>query len=93
MAVGQGFVSLFSKHKSQGSDHETECAIFIYLFPYFIYLWLCWVFAAVRGLSTVAVSKGCSPAAVSGLLTRWLLLLQSTGSRRVGFSGGSTRAQ
>ena len=35
MAVGQGFVSLFPKHKSQGSDHETECAIFIYLFLYF----------------------------------------------------------
>ena len=37
---------------------------FIYLF---IYLWLCWVFVSVRGLSLVAVSGGHSSSRCAGL--------------------------
>ena len=53
----------------------------IYLFTYF---WLHWVFVAVCGLSLVAASGGYSSLQCVGLLW-WLLLLQSTGSRRAGF--------
>ena len=42
---------------------------FFILFNLFIYLWLCWVFVAARGLSLVVVSGGYSS-------------LQCTGSRR-----------
>ena len=51
--------------------------LFIYLFIHsFIYLWLCWVFVSVRGLSPVAASGGHSSSRP--------LLLWSTGSRRAG---------
>ena len=55
--------------------------IFIYLF---IYLWLCWVFVSVRGLSLVAASGGHSSLRCAGLSLSRPLLLQSTGSRRAG---------
>ena len=54
--------------------------LFIYLF------WLCWVFVAARGLSLVVVSGGYSLLQCAGFSLRWLLLLWSMGSRRVGFS-------
>ena len=54
---------------------------FIYLF---IYLWLCWVFVSVRGLSLVVASGGCSSSRCVGLSLSRPLLLQSTGSRRAG---------
>ena len=57
--------------------------LFIYLF---IYLWLCWVFVAVCRLSLVAASGDYSSLRCTGFSLRWLLLLQSTSSRRVGFS-------
>ena len=64
--------------------HTSEASFFknIYLF-----IWLCWVFIAACGLSLVAVSGGYSPLRCVGLSLRWLLLLRSTGSRCVGFSG------
>ena len=43
-----------------------------------------WVFIAARGLSLVATSGGYSSLRCSGFSLRWLLLLRSTGSRRVG---------
>ena len=43
-----------------------------------------WVFVAVRGLSLVAVSGGYSSLWCTGFSLRWLLLLQSTGSRPAG---------
>ena len=55
--------------------------LFIYLF---IYLWLCWVFISVQGLSLVAASRGHSSSRCVGLSLSRLLLLQSTGSRGVG---------
>ena len=54
---------------------------FIYLF---IYLWLCWVFVSVRGLSPVAASGGHSSSRRAGLSLSWPLLLRSTGSRCAG---------
>ena len=54
---------------------------FIYLF---IYLWLCWVFVSVWGLSLVAASGGHSSSQCAGLWLSWPLPLRSTGSRRAG---------
>ena len=54
---------------------------FIYLL---IYLWLCWVFGSVWGLSLVAASGGHSPSRCAGLSLSRPLLLWSTGSRRAG---------
>ena len=50
----------------------------------FIYLWLCWVFASVRGLSPVAASGDHSWSRCAGLSLSRPLLLRSTGSRRAG---------
>ena len=46
--------------------------------------WLRWVFAAARGLSLVAANGGYSSLQCTGFSLRWLLLLRSMGSRRVG---------
>ena len=50
----------------------------------FIYLWPCWVFVSVRGLSLVAASGGHSSSQCAGLSLSRPLLLRSTGSRRAG---------
>ena len=52
----------------------------------FINFWLCLVFVAVHGFSLVAASGGYSSLQCVGFSLRWLLLLQSTGSRCEGFS-------
>ena len=68
--------------------------LLIYLFIYlFIYFWLYWVFVAARRLSLIAVSGGYSSLRCTGFSLRWLLLLWSTGSRRMGFSSCGTWAQ
>ena len=54
--------------------------LFIYLFIY----WLHWVFIAARGLSLVVGSGGYCSLWCEGFSLRWLLLLQSTGSRHTG---------
>ena len=53
--------------------------LFIYLF-----IWLCWVFISVRGLSLVAASGGHSSSWCAGLSLSRPLLLRSIGSRRAG---------
>ena len=58
--------------------------LMIYFIYLFIYLWLCWVFVSVRGLSLVAASGGHSSSRCAGLSLLRPLLLQSTGSRRAG---------
>ena len=63
------------------------------LFILFIYFWLHWVFVAACGLSLVAVSGDYSLLWCTGSSLQWLLLLRSTGSRRVGFSSCSMWAQ
>ena len=67
--------------------------LFFFLINLFIYLWLCWVFDAPRGLSLVAASGGYSSLRCAGFSLWWLLLLRSTGSRRAGFSSCGMRAQ
>ena len=58
---------------------------FFYKFIYlFIYLWLCWVFVSVRGLSLVVASRGHSSSRCAGLSLSRPLLLRSTGSRCAG---------
>ena len=64
---------------------------YLYLFIYF-YFWLRWVFAACR-LSLVAASRGYSLLPCTGFSLPWLLLLQSTGSKGVGFNNCIMRAQ
>ena len=59
---------------------QVFCSMFIYLF----YLWLCWVFVSVRGLSLVAASGGHSSSRCAGLSLSRPLLLRSTGSRCAG---------
>ena len=64
----------------------------INLFYLFIYLWLLWVFIAVRRPSLVAASGGYSSLRCTGFSLRQLLLLRSTGSRCAGFSSCGSRA-
>ena len=63
----------------------------IYLFHLF-YFWLRWVFVAAHGLSLAAASGGYSSLRCAGFSLRWLLLLQSMGSRHGGFSSCGSRA-
>ena len=52
---------------------------FLFLINLFIcfYIWLCWVFIAVRGLSLVEASRGYSSLQCVGFSLSWLLLLWS----------------
>ena len=44
-----------------------------------IYLWPCWVFVAVSGVSLLAASKGYSSLPCVGFPLQWLLFLQHIG--------------
>ena len=77
-------------------------ALFIYLFLNIIFcfvlffnffFWLCWVFVAVHRLSLVVASGGYSLLHCMGFSLRWLVLLQSIGSRCAGFSSCGMQAQ
>ena len=57
---------------------------FFFLNLFIYYLWVCWVFVSVRGLSLVAASGGHSSSRCAGLSLSRPLLLRSTGSRRAG---------
>ena len=57
---------------------------FFFLINLLIYLWLCWVFVSVRGLSLVVASRGHSSSRCAGLSLSRPLLLRGTGSRRAG---------
>ena len=59
----------------------------------FIYFWLCWVFAAMHGLSLVVVSWGYSSLQCAGFSLQWLLFLWNMGCWRVGFCSCCTWAQ
>ena len=49
-----------------------------------LFIYLCWVFISVRGLSLVVASGGHSSSRCAGLSLSRSLLLRSTGSRRTG---------
>ena len=60
-------------------------------FFYFLKIYLLFIFGCVgsvaaRGLSLVAASRGYFSLQCTGFSLQWLLLLRSTGSRRMGFS-------
>ena len=79
-----------------GEEIEMETLCFLIFFKdiyLFIYLRLRWVFVAVCGALPVALSGGYSSLQCSAFSLRWLLLLQSTGFRHVGFSSCDTWAQ
>ena len=65
-----------------GMQEETPFNCFFFF--NFIYLWLCWVFVSVRGLSLVVASGGHSSSRCAGLSLSRPLLLRSTGSRHAG---------
>ena len=69
------------------------CQYFISFFLFNLFIWLHWVFVAVRRFSLVAVSGGYSLLRCVGFSLQWLLLLWSTGSRHAGFSRCGSRAQ
>ena len=64
-----------------------------FFFKVYLFIWLCWVFAAACGLSLVMASGVYSWLRCAGFSLRWLLLLRSTGSRHVGFSSCGTWVQ
>ena len=66
---------------------------FLNLFIIIYFFWLRWVFVAACRLSLVVASGGYSLLWGAGFSLPWLLLLQSTGSRRPGFISCGTRAQ
>ena len=74
------------------TQHCFFCFVLVFCYL-FIYFWLHWVFVAVRGLSLVAASGGYSSLQCEGFSLWWLLLLQSTGSRCMGFSSCDSQAQ
>ena len=53
-------------------------------YEFILFLWLCWVFVSVRGLSLVVASGGHSSSRCAGLSLSRPLLLRSTGSRCAG---------
>ena len=66
----------------------------LFLFYLFVYLFRPrWVFVAARGLSLVVASGVYSFLRCAGFSLRWLLLLRSMGSRRMGFSSCGVWAQ
>ena len=79
--------------KKWAKDFFKRFIYYYYYFKfYFIYFWLHQVFVAVLGLSLVAASGGYCSLRCMGFSLWWLLLLWSTGSRRVGFSSCGSRA-
>ena len=63
---------------------NTRGSELLFFFFNFFYLWLCWVFVSVWGLSLVVASGGHSSSRCTGLSLSRPLLLRSTGSRRAG---------
>ena len=82
------FLSSKSKFPSGIIYFQSEQLLFA-----FIYFCLHWVFVALYRLSLVAENRGYSSLFCAGFSLQWLLLLQSTGSRHVGFRSCSTWAQ
>ena len=61
-----------------------EAFFFFLNFIYLFYLWLCWVFVSVPGLSPAVANGGHSSSRCAGLSLSRPLLLRSTGSRHAG---------
>ena len=84
--------------KAPSPNHWTarkfpECAFYLFVCLFLAALGLrCCAFIAVRRLSLVVESGGCSSFRCAGFSVQWLLLLRSTGSRHAGFSSCGTWA-
>ena len=95
---------LIGKRKSLSRSYEVtdSCSkrqfltdVYFFFFKiYFIYLFLAvWgLHCCARGLCLFTVSRGYSSLRCAGFSLRWLLLLQSTGSRRESFSSRGSQA-
>ena len=81
-----GVFFFFLNNGFMSSDGGPLCFVLFCFFNLFIfiYLWLCWVFVSVRGLSPVVASGGPSSSRCAGLSLSRPLLLRSTGSRHAG---------
>ena len=80
----------------KGTDripHSFICFVLFWFFWFFLFFWLHWVFVAARGLSLVAASGGYSSLQCTDFSVQWLLLLRSTGCRRMGFSSCGMQPQ
>ena len=80
------------KYLQNSENKEGHICLGFFFFFFSSYLWLCWVFAAVRGLSLVAVSGGYSSLLCLGFSLWWVLLLLSTGSRYADFKSCNMQA-
>ena len=79
------YILITSLHLCFHCDFGVSNSVFFFLIIYlFIYLWLCWVFVSVRGLSPVAETGCHSSSRCAGLSPPRPLLLRSTGSGRAG---------
>ena len=91
LANGLSILFIFSKNQLlvlliffKDKIYRENVLLISFKFYLFIYLWLCWVFVSVRGLSPVVASGGHSSSQCVGLSLSQPLLLRSTGSRRAG---------
>ena len=80
----QCFIKWFQIYDPFEHCRRLASFLFILFICLFIYLWLCWVFVSVPGLSLVAASGGHSSSRCVGLSLSWPLLLRGTGSRCAG---------
>ena len=87
------FAELETDHYSGKKLEDGPKFVFILYLLLFLKFWLHWGFVAACRLSLVAASGGYSSLQCTGFSLWWLLLLQSTGSRRAGFSSCSVWAQ
>ena len=88
------FYVLFSSFHHQNFSKEKSRNVFWLFFKKCIYLlWLHWVLSAVRGLSLVVESGGCSSLWSLGSSLWWLLFLQGIVSRYAAFSSYSMQVQ
>ena len=95
LAKIQSHFQVYRSDTKNSTKFNYMCLYFTIFLPHslFSFFWLHWVSFAARGLSLVVVSGGYSSLRCMGFSLQWLLLLQSTATRHVGFNSCSTRAQ
>ena len=72
---------LLAPHSERSLDTARKIDLFFLLLLFFLlFIWLCWVFIAVHGLSLAAESGGYSLVAVRASQLWWLLLWWGMGS-------------
>ena len=87
----------------RGNLYFLNCEVSLHIFGLFLtvfffflinlFIFGCVGFSLLCGLSLAAARGGYSLSRCAGFSLQWLLLLRSTGSRRVGFSSCDTWAQ